>query len=370
MEMGETYTFIQRDRSNYFHPLGFSYSADGAHDGKEELEPGVGLGSDKSCEADKTCPAPMYMLNGEYLGEYSNIPAVKPRTTGTENFGLDDYEPLFFRPLPEWAALGEFAIKLRFDDASYGQDIFYFCHIHQFMAGRIKLTQNGQLVSQRDKPKLGYTYDQPGAFDQVCGTYGLDAWTLPNPNCPESFVCDAAPEIQTYSSCIEAMNCHMFAGMTTKVSSRSEVALFIHQMIPHHQNAVNMAKTLLITGKSPCNDLTNEDDPLCTMQVILYEIINGQNFQIQQMRGILESLQLPASDDCVVDSGTTGFHPAPNAAPALPPAYSQSLDEADTLFNQVGANKRKKKVTKTRRENIRAPSKAGNHRLAEGDEEG
>ena len=54
MEMGETYTFIQRDRSNYFHPLGFSYFADGAHDGKEELEPGVGLGSDRSCEAGKS----------------------------------------------------------------------------------------------------------------------------------------------------------------------------------------------------------------------------------------------------------------------------------------------------------------------------
>ncbi len=31
--------------------------------------------------------------------------------------------------------------------------------------------------------------------------------------------------------------------MTTSVKeSESEVALFLHQMIPHHQNAVNMAK--------------------------------------------------------------------------------------------------------------------------------
>jgi len=35
------------------------------------------------------------------------------------------------------------------------------------------------------------------------------------------------------------------AGMTNKATSKSEVALFVHQMIPHHQNAVNMAKALL-----------------------------------------------------------------------------------------------------------------------------
>ena len=39
------------------------------------------------------------------------------------------------------------------------------------------------------------------------------------------------------------MNCAMMVRMTTSVKeSESEVALFIHQMIPHHQNAVNMAK--------------------------------------------------------------------------------------------------------------------------------
>ena len=39
------------------------------------------------------------------------------------------------------------------------------------------------------------------------------------------------------------MNCAMMNGMTTSVKgSESEVALFLHQMIPHHQNAVNMAK--------------------------------------------------------------------------------------------------------------------------------
>jgi hypothetical protein len=64
--------------------------------------------------------------------------------------------------------------------------------------------------------------------------------------------------------------------MTTGIHTQSEVALFAHQMIPHHQNAVNMAKTLLYSGMIPCDDLTDED-PLCIMNVISREIINNQN---------------------------------------------------------------------------------------------
>ena len=139
------------------------------------------------------------------------------------------------------------------------------------MAGRIKLTQNGMLVSNEDNPPLGYAYDQPGEFDRSCGTFGLDSFQLPNPQCPHKFVCDPAPENKPFADCIEAMNCAMTAGMTTSLNSGSRLALLIHQMIPHHQNAVNMAKALLRTGDVPCDDLSNEDDPYCAMQTILYE---------------------------------------------------------------------------------------------------
>jgi uncharacterized protein (DUF305 family) len=51
-------------------------------------------------------------------------------------------------------------------------------------------------------------------------------------------------------------------GMTTDATS--EVGVIIHQMILHHQNAVNQAKTLLKTGfSSGCDDLSNEEDPNC-----------------------------------------------------------------------------------------------------------
>jgi uncharacterized protein (DUF305 family) len=72
-------------------------------------------------------------------------------------------------------------------------------------------------------------------------------------------------------------------------------------MIPHHQNAVNMAKSLLKTGMTDCQDLLDEEDPLCNMHVILLEIINSQNFQIHQMRNVIKAEGYPEEDKCVVE---------------------------------------------------------------------
>lgn len=84
-----------------YHPLGFAYFPDGAHAAVDELEPGIAPpGSSSTCADDMTCPAPMYYIGDEYKGSYSNNGDLNPVTTGEDNFGLDDYEPLFFRPLP------------------------------------------------------------------------------------------------------------------------------------------------------------------------------------------------------------------------------------------------------------------------------
>jgi hypothetical protein len=304
MEIGKSYRFIQADRSNYYHPLGFAYFADGAHADVDELEPGIAPpGSDSTCGTDMSCPAPMYLKNEEYLGTYSNDASVSPITTGEDNFGLDDYEPLFFHPLPEWNSYGPFSISLKFDDEMYQKDIFYFCHIHQFMTGRIKLLKDDEPIQPAiDLPALGYEYDAPGSFDQACGTFGLEEFQLPHPECPEKFVCGVPSSLTQFASCIDAMDCHMVSGMTTGVKSNSEVALFIHQMIPHHQNAVNMAKALLKTGSLNCDDLEDEKSD-CALEIILREIINGQNAQIQSMRAILEAKSYPQEDDCKVEIG-------------------------------------------------------------------
>jgi hypothetical protein len=120
---GVKYTFIQQDASNWFHPLGFAYQPDGALADAPELEPTVSQGN-STCAAANSCPAPRYHLNGEYLGD-----VWKP-----ENFGLDEYEPKFFLPLLDWIAAGTFSVTLAFTDHTYGQDIFYFCHVRCFVS--------------------------------------------------------------------------------------------------------------------------------------------------------------------------------------------------------------------------------------------
>jgi uncharacterized protein (DUF305 family) len=177
------------------------------------------------------------------------------------------------------------------------------------MAGRIKLLKNGIPINEDDMPALGFSYDTPGPFDKQCGTYGLDAFQLPNPVCPDRFVCgveEQDEELQSFAECIDAMDCAMMSGMTTGVMASNEAALFIHQMIPHHQNAVNMAKTLLKSGKVVCADLTDEDSQDCVLEGILYEIINGQNHQIQLMNSYLKAKEYPAADNCVVEVETLG----------------------------------------------------------------
>ena len=170
------------------------------------------------------------------------------------------------------------------------------------MSGRIKLLKNGiPTVPDADLPEIPYKYDQPTDYDETCGSFGLEDFQLPNPQCPERFVCDAPSDgaVGQFAACIEAQNCQMFMGMTTGVSARSVAALFIHQMIPHHVNAVHMAKTLLMHGELDCDDY-DFDKPGCAMYKLGLSIVNSQNFQIQKMRELLESQDFPETDDCIV----------------------------------------------------------------------
>ena len=143
--------------------MGFAYYPDGAHDDKDELEPGiVPPGSSSTCDATNSCPAPMYHENGVYLGQYSNLPTLASDTTidagsagnvgdttitieqvvadeeggddAAADFGLDYYEPKFFHPLGDWLSYGPFEIMLRFDVDDFNNDLFYFCHVSFFLS--------------------------------------------------------------------------------------------------------------------------------------------------------------------------------------------------------------------------------------------
>ena len=75
----------------------------------------------------------MYTRQGRYLGHYSNTASIANVSTNEEDFGLDVYEPLFFRSPAEWTELGPFEIKFTVTDETIQSDMFYFCHIHEFM---------------------------------------------------------------------------------------------------------------------------------------------------------------------------------------------------------------------------------------------
>ena len=129
MEYGVTYHFLQKDLSNWYHPMGFAYFPDGAHDEKDELEPGI-TQTGSNCVSTNTCPTPQYYLDDAFLGD----------PLDASDFGLDVYEPDFFLGITTWAAKGEYSIQLNFDDENYKNDIFYFCHVRCVLCG--SLNQN------------------------------------------------------------------------------------------------------------------------------------------------------------------------------------------------------------------------------------
>ena len=196
IEAGKTYKFIQEDRSNYYHPLGFAYHPGGSHEGEELVE-----------ESFLT-----------YRVDRNEI-------------GLDNYKAEFFHSPGEWTSYGTYSVELEYNKDHHA-DLFYFSHIHKNMAGRIKLLNDGTPVHPDDFPAIDYTHPEPSPFDASCGTFGLSPFQLPHAECPSKFVCDKQSH---FGRCVDAMNCFMMAGMTTYAEEHGDVALFKHHMIPHHK---------------------------------------------------------------------------------------------------------------------------------------
>merc|ERR1711892_788741 len=113
--------------------------------------------------------------------------------------------------------------------------------------------------------------------------------------------------------------------MTNNVKSNSEIALFIHQMIPHRQNAVNMAKALLKSDAIDCDDISNDEDPYCVMEELSRSIVNEQNYQIQQMRAVLEEegYESEESESCFID-------PLLTLVPTISPSFSSVVSSTDS----------------------------------------
>merc|ERR1719321_372464 len=115
--------------------------------------------------------------------------------------------------------------------------------------------------------------------------------------------------------------------MKSILANSDPIVTFIHQMIPHHQNAVNMAKAVLNT-----NTLDASDEGDIEMEHMMWAIINGQNFQIHQMQDYLAEKNYVESDIC---ESTPSL--APVFAPSLKPTPSPSVSPGNPTSSPAPA---------------------------------
>merc|ERR1712192_3553 len=196
-------------------------------------------------------------------------------------------------PQDQWSE-HKYAVHLTIPRESKTQTFFYFCHIHSGMSGMIKVKDPGsggiffpnQLVQSFDPSQY---YAKQSHFDAVCGTSEVSDYHESKDHfCPNmNFLCekDDNPQFQStqFSSCMEAIDCKMNYEMRVEEHS-NPLVVFMHQMIPHHENAVNMARIALKFAKSA----EGFNDETLDVPALLRDIINTQNKQIQDTQGWLE----------------------------------------------------------------------------------
>mmetsp|Transcript_29318 Transcript_29318/g.73204 ORF Transcript_29318/g.73204 Transcript_29318/m.73204 type:complete len:805 (-) Transcript_29318:704-3118(-) len=313
VRIGQAVTFDQRDPTNWMHPLGFAYEPDGAH--------GAVWGGDELPEIEGAGEL-QYLING-----------APPTCADAAETGLDCYEPEFFYPRSVWREK-EYSVVLNVTqavaDASNGGVIYYFCHIHSKMSGKIIiLNPDGSPFSNGKPEKPLYSVPERSSFDVICGT--TDSFMFADGGaleCSERFLSGV---IDTpFEKCMQAIDCRMNVHMRIlgHDSHGSGITTFMQQMIPHHQNAVNMAKLVLRHVSSQaiacalddCSGATSagaeggggsEAGGVTTdgeFANILWDIINSQNYQIHQFRNylgghalLLEDEECKSSSDPLLD---------------------------------------------------------------------
>eukprot|EP00092_Neocalanus_flemingeri_P008162 GFUD01008802.1.p1 GENE.GFUD01008802.1~~GFUD01008802.1.p1 ORF type:complete len:391 (-),score=82.88 GFUD01008802.1:147-1319(-) len=285
VKRGETYTLVQDNITNWMHPLGLAYYPDGAHGFQlfaevPELEyptPQVCDQVQFSCNpGENVKQAPLYGIDGihETYEDWNN---------GLTS-GLDVYEPAFKVPQDQWKEQ-KYSVKITVPLESKTKEFFYFCHIHSGMSGLIRVTdplENANGLAQKFDPKK--YYKQADKFDANCGTSEVSEFhTKKDSFCPgQNFLCETRHN-KDFSECMEAIGCKMNYEMRVEEDS-NPLVVFMDQMIPHHVNAVNMARIAL----KHAEEAVGYDDEDLDVPGLLREIINKQNEQIQEMENWLK----------------------------------------------------------------------------------
>jgi len=279
VKIGQKITFDQSDKTNWYHPVGFAYEPDGAH--------GDDWGADENPEVEGKGEL-QYLIDGEI-----------PTCEDAGNTGLDCYEPEFFFPLSEWEGKtysAELTITEDVAKASHGGVIYYFCHIHSKMSGKIIIKNtDGTPYESSTKEKELYKPITNDSHDTKCGTTAASPYAVDgSKNCGDVQFFGGTIS-SDYEKCLHSLDCKMHHEMyaQTTVDSNDKVAVFMQQMIPHHVNAINMAKLLL---KHAPDEVGKVED----LESILWDIINTQNFQVHYFRNYLNPDGLLLDDSEII----------------------------------------------------------------------
>jgi len=285
VKRGIIYTFVQHDVTNWLHPLGFSYYPDGAHGYQLFKEvPELESPTPETCDQKQfNCNPGEQVLQAPLYGVDDTFETIDDWNNGTTG-GLDVYEPAFQVPQEQWTE-HKYAVKLEIPSESKTETLFYFCHIHKGMSGQIRVSdplENHNSLVQQFKPTQ--YYQQTRDFDVLCGTSGVDTFHQHRDKlCPGmNFLCEKEHN-PTFTKCMEAIDCKMNYEMRVE-EHPDPMVVFMHQMIPHHENAVNMAK-IALKHAGDVDGLSDED---LDVSALLRDIINTQNKQIQDMQGWLD----------------------------------------------------------------------------------
>jgi hypothetical protein len=306
LSAGKNYTFHQTHASNWYHPVGFAFIAGGAHTECKDATGSLG-----------ECPE----LEGDMLQYY--IDGV-PGSIVDGDFGLDAYEPEFFNSQDWWGEKEYTAILTIPADVTYTK-FYYFCHIHSGMSAEIEIVDhvvtptaviNPEALGGETEASALAIYDNIVAteqeslsdYDASCGTHNSEAFGNHSTCSNKNFVCGPGASTD-YGQCLAAVDCQMHHNMAVSMpASASRFATFARQMIPHHQNAVAMAKVLaMYQGASDYPPDGTEDQDMAWANGLIRNIINVQNFQIQQMQAWLDANPTLAgtSTNCY-DNGAAG----------------------------------------------------------------
>lgn len=294
---GITYTLVQENITNWMHPLGLAYYPDGAHGFETFAEvPELEYPTPDTCNeneflcnpGDEVKQAPLYGIDGQF----ENFEDWNNGETG----GLDVYEPAFKVPQEQWSE-HRYAVRFTIPLDSKTEKMFYFCHIHSGMSGMVHVVDsNIDLVKNKLVQKFNNEsyYNQHTDFDSICGTSEVASFNHDaDKYCPNmNFLCHNNHN-PIFSMCMEAIDCKMNYEMRVE-EHKNPLVVFMHQMIPHHQNAVNMARIAL----KHTVESEGYDDPELDVPALLRDIINTQNMQIQDMENWLDSYGHESPQHC------------------------------------------------------------------------